>query len=124
VSNFQQFCPQDLFNGGQSKDGAIQIGTFAVSVGAGATAALVAAVPGKVIKVINLEVMAATADVEYNVKSASNIIMYGSVRHKEDKFFQNSFLGVTRTVAGEALQFTAGAASIINVSGQYITYTP
>ena len=134
MSNFLQFCPQDLFNGGQSKDGVCQIQqAYLRIVGPAVDNALIPAVAGKKLRIISYAVTevsgVGTAIIEFKSKPAGvGVIIYPSMllATKEKIISNENVTGWFDTVTGEGLTFGSAVAAggAADVFVKYIEFTP
>jgi len=102
---------------------------FGIAVAAGATTNIIAGVTGKITLILNMNLSAYTVDNTFQIDSkpagAATILMDGWIIYKNDRYLKDHVNGVIRAnAAGDTIRLTAGAASIVNIYGQYITYTP
>lgn len=125
-NGFQRWCPTDIFNTGQNGE-VCEIKQFKVNVVAAAVdTALVTAVSGKKIRLLYLNIFAATAittaDLNTKPAGAGTSVFSAWVRYQEPNTWEFSPEGIIETNTGEGLACTAGAGSNIIVMGRYIEF--
>ncbi len=126
MTNFLQFCPQDLFNGGQNKDGAIPIAdATAQSTVAAGTNVIIAAVTGKVARIISMNYSATGAVPGLMAITSNGVTKYADVQPA------NTVAPVVRefSPAGHCDSVVGFGMSLVttvtgNFSARYIYYTP
>lgn len=122
-----QIDPTAIFVQKPEKGDALEIKQIRVEIAAGAGPSnIVAAVTGKKIRLLSLQVHAVTATVAFSLESNGTYSFDGFAVFNDNNgnYWKNFEVGIVESDTGQALRAAVGGGSACRFAGRYIEVTP